>query len=613
MVSVVVRGGSGITLQSTDSFGFVLVDVAMLVLFFVLQMFVCFAAFHVVLHDVDVDNQIDRTTATMKVLASSMALFVFLVTIAPIRGLRFLSWLFQCCAFASAGLLLSKCLFFNMMGMYGFDNPISRFGVSVCIGFALRMVSKSSFSEMAMFWSILLVTHPCAWKPEEGLMELDVVRLFALSMVALLVSPMFICGTLGITKLLVRSDVRCLVILAIIVGLAPGVAAATCPHCFNSAEGCPQNVNGDGCPLMAGVTANVAAFVAASSVAMSVARTLPRKIQRVFPRSVLDVIHALVRNGATTTNFDPAGKPSLEVLEAVRTGRLGVDPAVAELQNRAMAIADDDEHAAMKMEKLKMMIERLENSRGKGLASMGEDGTMDGVLIYLWAMSDKCVHETEAGVIDFSESKDNEGKAKYQAKLTRPKSSDEFMSRINVWIMTTHATGVANILISTPFLEEVVYSNLRKSIDWKVVHELFVIYLQQVDSSNNTFTLPTVVASGGFDTKMKEAEANAKLCFRGSGGGPRSGGAPSDKPAPYNCPCNPTKRGACFSFNLMQDHPASSIGTDGKCQFVHKCDKWIEGEDGKKVPCGGNHPRVKCNNPKRVDAAGPSGAGGERK
>ena len=73
MVSVVVRGGSGITLQSTDSFGFVLVDVAMLVLFFVLQMFVCFAAFHVVLHDVDVDNQIDRTTATMKVLASSMA------------------------------------------------------------------------------------------------------------------------------------------------------------------------------------------------------------------------------------------------------------------------------------------------------------------------------------------------------------------------------------------------------------------------------------------------------------------------------------------------------------------------------------------------------------
>ena len=613
MVSVVVRGGSGITLQSTDSFGFVFVDVAMLVLFFVLQMFVCCAAFHVVLHDVDVDNQIDRTIATMEVLASSMVLFVFLAAIAPVRGLRFLSWLFQCCAFASAGLLLGKCLVFNQMGMYGLGNSISRFGVSAGIGFTLRMVSRSSFSEMAMFWSILLVTHPCAWKPGEELMELDVVRLFALSMVGLLVSPMFICGTLGITKLLARSDVRCLVVLAIIVGLAPGVQAATCPHCFNSAEGCPRNADGNGCPLMNGVAANVAAFVASSSVAMSVAKTLPRKIQRVFPRSVLDVIHALVRNGAATSEFDPKDKPGLEVVEAVRNGRLGVDPAVAELQNQAMAIDDDDKAATMKMEKLKMMIERLENSRGKGLASMGEDGTMDGVLIYLWAMSDKCVQETEAGVIDFSESKDNEGKSKYQAKLTRPKSSDEFLSRINVWIMTTHATGVANILVSTPFLEEVVYSNLRKSVDWKIVHELFVIYLHQVDASDNAYTLPTVVASGGFDTKMKEAQANVKLCFRIGGGGPRSGGGLLDKPAPYNCPCNPTKRGACFSFNLMQDHPASSIGTDGKCQFIHKCDKWIEGEDGKKVPCGGNHPRIKCNNPKRTDAAGPSGTGGERK
>ena len=79
--------------------------------------------------------------------------------------------------------------------------------------------------------------------------------------------------------------------------------------------------------------------------------------------------------------------------------------------------------------------------------------------------------------------------------------------------MICHATGICNALIVGKFLEEIVYVMLRKGIDWKVVHEFFLVHLRVVENSP-TLTLATVADSGGLDSRMKEAEANAAMYFR---------------------------------------------------------------------------------------------------
>ena len=199
--------------------------------------------------------------------------------------------------------------------------------------------------------------------------------------------------------------------------------------------------------------------------------------------------------------------------------------------------------------------------------------------------------------------KETKGEAKYAAKLTRPSSSDAFMSRINIWIMTCQATGVANAIVTTPFLEDAVYAPLRKGVGWQVVHELFVLYLQKVDRFTK-YNLRNVVYSGGEDSMRKEAEANAALYFRARGGKPQHGAFSFA----WDCACDASANRKCFSFNLKQAHPADSIDSDGRCKYLHKCDQFVLAEDGTKTQCGGNHPRRDCKNPKKV--AGKQSGGG---
>ena len=145
-------------------------------------------------------------------------------------------------------------------------------------------------------------------------------------------------------------------------------------------------------------------------------------------------------------------------------------------------------------------------------------------------------------------------------------------------------------------------SLLRLGKDWKVVHELLLLYLLQVDTTES-MNLSNVYASGGQDTKMKEAEANAGKYFRFPRGEPATTGG-SGTQLPWNCPSAPKDGNAkcCYSFNLKQPHPDSAI-QNGKCIYVHKCDQYLLGDDGKpsKEQCGSTrHGRFACDNPKRV-------------
>ena len=62
----------------------------------------------------------------------------------------------------------------------------------------------------------------------------------------------------------------------------------------------------------------------------------------------------------------------------------------------------------------------------------------------------------------------------------------EFVRRLNFWVMFLHVTGVENCLVFTPYIDDVVYAELSKGRDWRVVHELFVIYLHMIEDYEET-------------------------------------------------------------------------------------------------------------------------------
>lgn len=171
------------------------------------------------------------------------------------------------------------------------------------------------------------------------------------------------------------------------------------------------------------------------------------------------------------------------------------------------------------------------------------------------------------------------------------------MRRLNAWLMILHATGVAHVLMAAKFLDEVVYGALVLGKDWRVVHELLVVYLRAVDDDSATLNLGNVYASGGQDTKLREAEANMLVHFRGQ----RGGTAPGNATKRWDCAFDANARRPCISYNLKQDHPASAIDpATGKCKFKHVCDAFITGADGKRTQCGSaDHCRKDCNNPAR--------------
>ena len=50
---------------------------------------------------------------------------------------------------------------------------------------------------------------------------------------------------------------------------------------------------------------------------------------------------------------------------------------------------------------------------GSGIPGSAEQGSMDGILSYLWAMSDRCVQETESGVIEAAGGKESKSEIKH--------------------------------------------------------------------------------------------------------------------------------------------------------------------------------------------------------
>jgi len=381
---------------------------------------------------------------------------------------------------------------------------------------------------------------------------------------------------------------------------------AACLHCGGNAPGCGGT---DTCPLVVDPIENAKALVATAVGVITVVKLLPAKVLRCLPKATLETVKAIATYRTAPTVYDFSTKKAKDlgqVMQDTLDGRVTVNETLTWSTKLMFELKTDGSPAledAVVM-RIKAMQETIRHvSSTKGIIT-DKNSMLDGVHLYIWALTDKCSQVSETVVLHALENDDKDAKGTGgQAKVVRPSSHTEFSRRLNLWILLLHATGVASVLITTPFLEDVVYSTLAQGVEWTVVHELFVVYLQYV-ANNTAVTLQTVFATGGQDVKFREAEANARLFFRTGGEKPQKIKESGDKAKAWNCECTGSKNKKCISFNLKQNHPAGSLDGSGKCTFIHACDRFLVGEDGKPTnnQCGGNHPRPDCTNAKRVGA-----------
>ena len=381
--------------------------------------------------------------------------------------------------------------------------------------------------------------------------------------------------------------------------------SGACIHCGGNAPGCTES---DTCPLIVDPVANAKALVASAAAVITVVKLLPAKVLRCLPKATLETVKAIATFRTAPTVYDFSTKTIADigtVMQDTLDGRVTVNETLTWSTKLMFELKanGDPVHSDAVITRIKAMQDTIRHvSSTKGIIT-DKHSMLDGVHLYLWALTDKCAKVSETVVLHALESDDKETKVLGgHAKVVRPASQIEFCRRLNLWALLLHATGVATVLITTPFLEDVVYSTLAMGTDWTVVHELFVVYLQYV-ANNTSVTLQTVFATGGQDVKFREAEANAKLFFRAGGEKPpKVNGLGAIKA--WNCECTGVKGKKCISFNLKQNHLASSMDGSGKCQFVHECDRFLVDDDGEPTneQCGGLHPRADCDNPKRVGA-----------
>lgn len=247
----------------------------------------------------------------------------------------------------------------------------------------------------------------------------------------------------------------------------------------------------------------------------------------------------------------------------------------------------------------------------------GANGELLGAFTFAWTQAGKIVQHAGAAVAVAGEalaSDASEGKAILQAKILRPRSEVEFAHMLTVWGMVCHAMGLANSLATGTFVLKVVYEQIAMfGLTWQQAHELFLVYLEAVETSPaaSGLTISNVYESGGQDMYREKAVTRAKEHFKSGSKGP-SPKDDDDKPSKeggqriFRGQSTPSSNKCCLTFNLgRKEHPQGALDPKGRCIFAHKCDHWVsEQPDGTKGGiCGSTrHGRHACDNPKRVDA-----------
>ena len=394
--------------------------------------------------------------------------------------------------------------------------------------------------------------------------------------------------------------------------MLPTLYAATCTRCFGEAPGCTGDTAK--CPWSEAVSANVAALVAGSTLA--IAALLPGKVCRLMTRPVLDAIVALAKRPASGV-VELVSQTHKQVVALVKMGQVAKADAHLYISSTLLDAAYDAGSHKMGEMAMKAIESLPDTNFGHGSSVEG------GIMFTLFTLSPAFSSAARGSLsinlnvcmpTDDTSSKDaSKGtRSSFSARLIRPPTAISASALFNMFVAVLHATGLADTLASTMFLEEVYYEPVRNlTLEWQVGFECVVIYLRMLEAQGTTrsYTLSNIFyKSGGMDAVRAEALSEAIThhgpTFRTLGanpietptGGKKVGGGKDGKDEVYKgtvSECNTNSKMGCVAWNLGNGHLAKHVDTNGKCKFNHVCDAWVT-DKGPRGSCGGTHKRGAC-------------------
>jgi hypothetical protein len=367
-------------------------------------------------------------------------------------------------------------------------------------------------------------------------------------------------------------------------------AAVTCYTCYDQVAGC---TGGAACPLQAGTAANVVALAAAGGT-IAVASLLPLSYVRHLPSQVLRTLAAITRRPADGAPPDLAAMTLVQLQECLDNGRIEVSAYRSELSNRL----SDPATAAAQITRIAAMLQAVQTvPEGRGANNKIDGIATDGPIGYLVAVASLIV---ASGNRSYSSGVGTPGGSSSQASMSIkvPSKASSFFELIMVWQALAHATGSANYLASTPFVQQVVFNSISSlGMTWQEAYCLFIVYIEAIEDSRGTLNLGNVYAYGAQDSRLKAAAARRSEFFS-SKDGDKDGDKDNDKPgSKFNGKDSPNAVRICKTYNYKDAvHPPQHVHKDGTCKFRHVCMQWVTGK-GAYGCCEGKHAKFDCTNP----------------
>ena len=373
--------------------------------------------------------------------------------------------------------------------------------------------------------------------------------------------------------------------------------AVTCQSCWDGNAGCTGGAN---CLFATRTAANLASLTVAGGAAINIVSLLPASYTRQLPSQVLRTLTALARipSGAGPPDLGPMTLS--DVVDCHTNGRIDVHTYKAELTARL----GDAATPAAQVTRISGMLHALDGSSTPVARHIGGINSY-GVLGYLLAVASVIVNSgkrTYSAGAGESGSSTGASSSASALSIKVPTSGSMFSEMLMVWQALAHAVGAANILATTPFLQQVVWDGISTlGLLWEEAHCLFIIYLEAIEESQGVLHLGNVFSAGAQDTRLKAARYRHAELFgtcqevesdvvEGKGTG-----------KPWNKESSPNANKICKTYNFKDArHPPQHLFRDGTCKFRHVCNKWVT-DKGPGGMCGGPHPAYACDNPNKTN------------
>jgi hypothetical protein len=248
----------------------------------------------------------------------------------------------------------------------------------------------------------------------------------------------------------------------------------------------------------------VIAGVGGAAASITIAAMLPLKFMRVLTRTSLDCLKAIALRPAAGTSIDLSGLGTEELVDAVQAGSTTVADALREVMGRM------SRGTATDVARLSAIQSTLANLDRMGM-TMGDAGATNASGVHLGAYTFAYTQAARISRLDLSKvaaaggadvsdsSSDKPRRELVSATIIRPASMAEFSDFLLKWLMICQACGLGHVLTLGRFLTDVVYDSMSMhGKDWQVAHELFLAYLEFVETtSDEMINITNVFARGG--------------------------------------------------------------------------------------------------------------------